>query len=190
LRAISVLKDAAAAAVYGLQSAGGVIIVTTKHGKVGENQITYDGSYGISKNANFPTFLNGPEYAYYYNKGLEMDGYSPIFTDDMVAKMTNGDDTDGWANTNWIKKVFGTGHNQKHTVTATGGNDNIKYFASLGYMGQDGNIKNFTYKRYNLRSNIDAHSSQRILKMSFGLAGQYGKQRASGICIAGGGEGG
>ena len=188
IESISVLKDAAAAAVYGLQSAGGVIIVTTKHGKVGENQITYDGSYGISRNANFPTFLNGPEYAYYYNKGLEMDGYQAIFTDDMVKMMTNGDDTDGWANTNWIKKIFGTGHNQKHTVTATGGNDNIKYFASLGYLGQDGNIKNFTYKRFNLRSNIDAQLAKN-LKMSLGIAGQYGKRERPAF-IAGGGEGG
>ncbi len=188
IESISVLKDASAASVYGLKSAGGVIIVTTKHGKQGASTINYTGSYGISRNANFPTFLNGPEFAYYYNKGLEMDGYKAIFTDDMVKMMTNGDDTDGWSNTNWIKKVFKTGQNQKHNVTVTGGTDKMNYFVSLGFLGQNGNIDKYEYRRWNLRSNVDAEVA-RNLKFSLNIAGQYGKNSTPGFS-AGGGEGG
>ena len=68
IESVSVLKDGASAAVYGLQSAGGVIIITTKRGKSGDTKITYDGQYGASMNANFPEFMNGPQFAYYYNR--------------------------------------------------------------------------------------------------------------------------
>ena len=61
IASISVLKDGAAAAVYGLNAAGGVIIVTTKKGAEGKAKVSYDGQYGISVNANFPEFMNGPE---------------------------------------------------------------------------------------------------------------------------------
>ena len=62
IESVSVLKDGASAAVYGLQSAGGVIIITTKRGKSGDAKITYDGQYGASMNANFPEFMSGPQF--------------------------------------------------------------------------------------------------------------------------------
>jgi len=179
IETISVLKDGAAAAVYGLKGAGGVIIVTTKKGHVGKSQITYNGSVGISVNANFPKFLDGPSYAYYYNKALEMDGNSPVFTKSQIAKMTNGDDSDGWGNTNWLDAIFGTGKNEQHSVTVQGGTEKLKYFTSLGYLDQEGNIKNYTYKRYNLRSNIDADISDNW-KFSLGIAGQVGRKQRPG----------
>ena len=65
IESVSVLKDGSAAAVYGLNAAGGVIIVTTKSGHKGKPQVSYNGQYGVSVNANFPKFMNGPEFAYY-----------------------------------------------------------------------------------------------------------------------------
>ena len=73
IESISVLKDASAAAVYGLDG-NTVIIVTTKRGQKGESTISYKGSYGVSQNANPMTLLDGPGYAYWYNKALELDG--------------------------------------------------------------------------------------------------------------------
>ena len=67
IESISVLKDGASAAVYGLKAAGGVIVVTTRKGQKGDTRITYNGSVGASMNANFPRFMNGPQFAYYYN---------------------------------------------------------------------------------------------------------------------------
>lgn len=184
IETVSVLKDASSAAVYGLQSAGGVIIITTKKGKAGESKITYKGSYGVSVNANYPKFLDGPGYAYWYNKASELDGNAPIFTSAQVAMMTNGDDSDGWGNTDWIGEVFGTGTTRQHNVTINGGSEKMKYFASIGYMGQDGNIKNFDYTRYNFRSNLEAQVAKN-LKVNVGVAGTVGDTRTPGYGAGG-----
>lgn len=167
IESVSVLKDGASAAVYGLQASGGVIIVTTKKGEKGKTKITYNASLGASLNANFPEFMDGPQFAYYYNVAQMMDQlasgtissdaeYIPYFTKEQVEMMTNGDPTDGWDNVNYIDKVFGTGMTQKHNVTVQGGDDDLRYFASFGYLGQEGNIDNYTYDRYNVRANIES----------------------------------
>ncbi|MEG1885037.1 MAG: TonB-dependent receptor [Alistipes sp.] len=185
VESVSLLKDGAAVAVYGLEAAGGVMIVTTKKGKAGGVNLTYKGSYGGSFNTSYPEFLDGPGYAYYYNKALELDGQKPVFTAQQVQMMQEG--TNGWGNTNWIKEIFGTGTIQQHSVTSTGGGENINYFASLGYMNQTGNIKNFDYDRYNLRTNIEAKIASH-LTFTLGMAGQIGDQKSPGF--SGGGSSG
>lgn len=182
IESISVLKDAAAAAVYGLSGAGGVIIVTTKKGAIGKPQISYNGSVGASMNANFPEFLNGPEYAYWYNKARVLDGNPEVFTKENVLAMRKG--VNGWGNTNWVKKTFGTGINHQHNLSVTGGNDDFRYFASLGYLDQKGNVDNFTYKRYNARVNIEAKIAKN-LHFNMGVAGQIGDQRTPGLMAGG-----
>ncbi|MDD3844107.1 MAG: TonB-dependent receptor [Bacteroidales bacterium] len=181
---ISILKDASSAAVYGLQSAGGVVIITTKQGRVGESKISYKGSMGASMNVDYPEFLDGPGYAYWYNKATELDGGAPIFTQEQVAKMLNDDPSDGWGNTNWIKETFGMGITSQHNVTANGGTDKIKYFASLGYLEQKGNIENFDFYRYNLRSNIDAKIANN-LTLTLGIAGSISDTRSPGYAAGG-----
>lgn len=132
IESVSVLKDGASAAVYGLKGAGGVIIITTKKGETGKARITYNASVGASFNANFPKFMDGPQFAYYYNVADMMDklasnaiaspsGYTPYFTKEQVEMMTNGDPADGWDNVDYIDKVFGTGFTQKHNITVQGG---------------------------------------------------------------------
>ncbi len=181
IESISVLKDGASAAVYGLQASNGVIIVTTKKGNSGKPKITYNATFGASMNANFPEFMDGPEFAYYYNMAQMMDqlasgaiatreDYVPAFTKEQVEMMTNGDPTDGWDNVNYIDLVFGTGFTQKHNVTVQGGGDKSRYFASFGYLGQEGNIDNFNYERYNIRANIESDLADNI-KFTLGLSG-------------------
>ena len=181
IESISVLKDGASAAVYGLQAANGVIIITTKKGAVGKPKITYSATLGASMNANFPEFMDGPQFAYYYNVAQMMDQlasgaiaseaeYIPHFTKDQVALMLNDDPTDGWDNVNYIDKVFGTGFTQKHNITVQGGTEKTKYFASFGYLGQQGNIDNFNYNRFNLRTNIEANLAKNF-KFNLGVSG-------------------
>lgn len=181
IESISVLKDASSAAVYGLSSSGGVIIVTTKKGDRGRTHINYNMSLGASFNANFPEFMDGPQFAYYYNVADMMDRlargdisspdqYVPYFTKEQVSLMTNGDPSDGWDNVNYIDKVFGVGLNQKHNITIQGGTDKIRYFTSLGYLGQKGNIDNFTYNRYNMRMNVESHFAK-YFTFNAGLSG-------------------
>ena len=195
IESISVLKDGASAAVYGLQAANGIIIITTKKGQSGKPKITYNATLGASMNANFPEFMDGPEFAYYYNVADMMDAmargdiqspeeYQPYFTSEQVAMMTNGDPTDGWDNVDYIKKVFKTGFTQKHNVTVSGGNETSKYFASFGYLGQDGNIDNFTYDRYNVRTNVESQFAK-YFKFTMGLSGVFSNRQTPGFSSGG-----
>lgn len=159
IESISILKDATSASVYGL-NATSVIIVTTKRGKDGKLGIAYNGSYGISQNANQIKWLDGPGYAYWYNMAREMDGDEPVFTSSHVEKMKTG--IDGWGNTNWYEEVFGIGSTMNHNVSATGGTDKVKFFSSISAFQQKGNVDNFNYTRYNLRANIDAKITDNI----------------------------
>ena len=168
IESISILKDASAAAVYGLDG-NTVIIVTTKRGQKGASTISYKGTFGVSSNANPMQLLDGPGYAYYYNKALELDGQQPIFTADIVQKMLN--EEDGWGNTNWYDKVFGVGTNMSHTVSANGGNDQMNYFASVGMMDQKGNVDNFNFRRYTARANLSAKIAK-SLTLEVGIAGR------------------
>ena len=159
IESISVLKDATSAAMYGLNSSA-VILVTTKKGDSQKTRISYNGEYGVSQNTNMLRPLNGPEYAYWYNKAYELDceafetAFTPVFTAQHVQWMQEG--THGWGNTDWYSKTFGTGVTQHHNVSATGGTDKVRFFTSIAYFDQEGNVNNFTYDRINLRSNVDA----------------------------------
>lgn len=168
IESVSVLKDATAVAVYGLD-ANGAFIVTTKQGRAEKMSISYTGTVGISRNATQQEWLDGPGYAYWYNKARVMDGDSEVFTKEMVQKMITG--VDGWGNTNWYDKVFGDGVRQHHNVSASGGNDNINFFASIGYLKEKGNIDHFNYDRYNLRSNVEAKIAKG-LTMTLGISGR------------------
>ena len=197
IESVSVLKDGASAAVYGLKAAGGVIIITTRKGDKGDTRITYNGSVGASMNANFPRFMDGPQFAYYYDVAQMMDllsngeiaspeDYVPYFTQKNIAAMQAG--TDGWDNVDYVKKVFGTGLTQKHNVTVQGGNDKARFFVSAGTLNQKGNIDKFDFTRYNIRSNIEGSLSQQ-LSYKVGLSGVIG-DRSTPAFLSGGSDGG
>ncbi len=184
IESVSVLKDGASAAVYGLQAAGGVIIITTNKGAKGATKLTYNGSFGASMNANFPQFMNGPQFAYYYNVAQMMDQlangeiassaeYVPYFSKADVDAMLNGNPGDGWDNVDYIKRIYGTGFTQKHSLTIQGGNDAARHFTSIGIMDQKGNIDNFTYTRYNIRSNVEGKFA-RHFDYKVGVSGVLG----------------
>ena len=186
IESVSVLKDGASAAVYGLKAAGGVIIITTRKGEKGDTRITYNGSMGASMNANFPRFMNGPQFAYYYNLAQMMDqlasgaiaseeDYVPYFTKGNVEAMLNGDPTDGWDNVDYIKKVFGTGITAKHNLTVQGGNDATRYFVSAGYLDQKGNIQGYNYHRYNVRASIESRIAKHLV-FNADLSGVVGRR--------------
>ena len=186
IESVSVLKDGASAAVYGLQAAGGVIIITTRKGDKGDTRITYNGSVGASMNANFPKFMNGPQFAYYYNLAQMMDQlssgaiaseeeYVPYYTQANVDAMLNGDPADGWDNVDYTKRVFGTGITNKHNITVQGGNDKTRYFVSGGFLGQKGNIDGYNYRRYNVRANIESRIAKHLV-FNAGLSSVIGRR--------------
>ncbi|MFV0592127.1 MAG: SusC/RagA family TonB-linked outer membrane protein [Draconibacterium sp.] len=178
IASVSVLKDAASASVYGLD-ANSVVIVTTKRGLAADSKISFSASYGISDNAVMMKLLDGPGYAYWYNKAREMDGDEPVFSSEHIEKMLNNDPSDGWGNTNWYDETFGVGNNLTLNLNARGGTEKIKYFVSLGNYQQEGNVEGFSFDRLNLRSNIDA-SIAKNLTLTFDVAGRIEKRQRPG----------
>ncbi len=102
--------------------------------------ITYTGSVGFSQNAEQQEWLDGPGYAYWYNKARELQGDSQVFTAEMVQKMRDGVMV-GETQTGMIRyMVPAPAH---HNISATGGSDRVRFFASIGYLNEDGNIDNY-----------------------------------------------
>lgn len=153
VESVSVLKDASAA-IYGIKGSNGVILITTKSGS-GAPKISYAASFSAVKNTAFPEFLNASEFMYYKNKALMMDGLSPLYTADIQNKVFANDPDSPWGETDWFDEIFRTGFTQQHNVSASGSTERVKYYASLGYMSQDGTIKKTDYSRINARTNLD-----------------------------------
>lgn len=154
IESVSVLKDAAAA-IYGVQGANGVILITTKRGNEGQARITYDGSVSIVNNTAIPEVLNAQEYMYWHNKASLMDGLTPRYTADIQQQVMENAPGTIWGETDWMDMVWRTGFTQQHNISATGGTQKVKYFVSLGVLDQNGTMKKTGYTRYNVRSNID-----------------------------------
>lgn len=156
IETISVLKDAAAA-IYGVQGANGVILITTKKGEEGNARISYSGSITWNRNTAMPEYLNAEEYMYWHNKASGLDGITPRFDADFQRRVLEGNSNpDSYlGETDWIKETFRTGITNNHTVSATGGSAKTHYYVSAGIMDQQGTMRNTNYRRYNLRSNLD-----------------------------------
>lgn len=154
IASVTVLKDAASASIYGVRGGNGVILVTTKSGSEGYMKISYDGSYSFDTNTALPEFCNADEYIYYHNKAREMDGQAPLWTPENIQKLKN---LGIYGDTDYLSEIYNKfGLTGQHNVSASGGTENVKYFASIGYMGQDGILKNTDYSRFNVRGNIEA----------------------------------
>ncbi len=148
IESINVLKDAATAAIYGVKSGNGVIIVTTKTGR--KNQKTEFGissTYGIQEVISSVPLLNGAEYAAMVNEGSTLSGGNIIFDD--LSKVGVG--------TDWQKQVFKNAPSQSHGITARGGSDKITYFLSGAYLSQGGvvgGIDKSKFDRINFGGNV------------------------------------
>ena len=159
IETIDILKDAASAAIYGARAANGVILVTTKQGKAGKIELSYNGAFGWSNAYKRPQLLNAKQYMtiideYTFNtSGMKMDwaGYVPA---DILNKVENG-----WEGTDWWKAFENKNALQtNHSVTLTGGTDRSKFAMSYTYTGNDGIMgadRASYYKRHTIRINSD-----------------------------------
>ena len=168
IESITVLKDAASTAVYGARAANGVILITTKRGSNSGISFDYSSSISFETPTIRPEYMNSAEYATFYNEGLTNAGSPVKFTDAEIEAFGNGSapDTDWWAET--VKKQAVT---KRHNVSASGGNDNTKYFLSFGYLDQGGLLETSSFNSYNIRSNIDTKLTDNLL-LSVDLAGR------------------
>lgn len=163
IESISVLKDAASAAIYGSKAANGVLLVTTKRGSVGKGKVSYSGYFGWQDPTRLPDLVSSADYAELYNEALHNDGKDPIYTAEQIQKFRDGSDPYNYPNTDWLGLFYtGSGLIHNHSANISGGTELIRYIASVGYQGQDGIIKNVGKEQYNFRLNIDANPMEKL----------------------------
>ncbi|WP_282456662.1 SusC/RagA family TonB-linked outer membrane protein [Chitinophaga sedimenti] len=166
VESVTVLKDASTTAVYGVKGANGVMVVTTRRGKIGPPKIVFRNEGSLSQPTRIPKYLGAYETAKLYNLARKNDGLAPRFTDEDLEHWRTGDDPIGHPDVNWKEVLFKDFSKQlRSNLDVSGGTEKVKYFVSLGYLFQDGMLKhytagepvdnNFYHKRYNYRSNLD-----------------------------------
>ncbi|TLX75576.1 TonB-dependent receptor [Labilibacter sediminis] len=170
IESVSVLKDAASAAIYGVRAANGVILVTTKRGKEGKPTIQINQSFAWQKAIVEPDLVNSWDQATIINLDNSEKGLGPEFTDAQIKSMKEEDNLDEWANTNWFDEMFRVAPMNNTYLSVSGSKDNVRYMVSTDILNQDGIMINTGLKRYNFRSNLDVDISKRI-KIGMNLAG-------------------
>lgn len=154
IESISVLKDAASAAIYGSKASNGVILITTKRGQTGKPRINYSGYVGFQKATQTIDRMGSHEYATYLNQALVDNGKSPRFTDEEIQKFKDGTDPN-YPDTDWYDLAYKTGVQHTHNVNISGGTEDVKYMASVGYLHQTGILPNAKREQFNGRTNLD-----------------------------------
>jgi TonB-linked SusC/RagA family outer membrane protein len=178
IESISVLKDAASAAIYGSQASNGVILVTTKKGKRGAaGQITFDQYYGVQSVARKVDLLNATEYGVMLNEAAANSGKNPYFTNDQIAALGSG--------TNWMDHMLTDNAATKNfSFGASGGSDTSVYSTSLSYLGQEGVVggKDLSnYERYNFRFNSEHKLYKDVLTLGENLSFAYINKNGIGV---------
>ncbi len=163
---VQILKDAASAAIYGSRAANGVMLITTKKGKLGKAKITYDAWYGQTKAFNIFDVLGAQDYVSIKNDAIKNANYvmpsaslipglgltvpaagSPLFFMDNI----NGKDVD----TRWADEVYQKGIQHSNTISVSGANAGTKYYFSANYTKQEGVLQTNTFDRKQIRMNIE-----------------------------------
>ena len=172
IESIEVLKDVSATAIYGSRGANGVILITTKKGKLGEGKahVNYNYTLGVSSVAKKLDLLTASEWAqyqkdYFSNKG----GYS----DAEIAALGKG--------TDWQDAVLRTAIQQSHELSINGGTEKNRYAFSANYTNQDGIILNSGFERYNFHTNVEWELQKGL---RFGVNATYGRSKQSGLTTA------
>lgn len=178
IESITILKDASSTAVFGVQGANGVIIVTTKRGSEGTPKINVSLSSGIQVPLRLLDFADSYQYCIAKN---EMLGYN-FYTDEVMEKFRTQENPLLYPSNNWIKyMVKPFSWQTQNNINISGGSSIIKYFVSVGYFSQDGMFKqfssdfhdNFKYRRYNFRSNFDIYPTK-TTRLGISMGGMSG----------------
>lgn len=154
IESIEVLKDAAALSVYGSKGANGVILVTTKNGKTGKPQLSYNSFVSFDQVRKTLPALNARDYALLSNEAQEENDLYPLFDPDEIPLEGNS--------TNWQDKIFRNAVSQSHNISISGAKENISYFIAGGYVNKDGIVQNTNFKQYTLRANFKIQATSRL----------------------------
>ena len=164
IESVTVLKDASAA-IYGSQAANGVILVTTKKGRLGRPQVTLTHNQGWSQPTILPKAAESSEYAQMLNEISIYAGQQPKYTEDELELFRNGSEIWKYPNTDWYSETFNSfAPQQKTAININGGSEYINYYISGGYDKQDAIYKNSgtKFNQYNFRSNLNGKLNDHI----------------------------
>lgn len=159
---MEILKDASATAIYGSRGSGGVILVTTKRGKTGKVQVSYDAYYGVSKIMDKLRVFNGQEYADF--KLAAAAGVPPPNTGSNAYAITASEQEalDAGISTDWQDLIYQNGYITNHNAALSGGSDHTQYGIGAGYFKETGIIPNQNFERFSLRATIDSKIGERV----------------------------
>ena len=188
IESITILKDAASTSIYGARAGNGVILITTKRGKSGKPKITYSGSTSIQVSYDEYDMLNTADYmktrnqqdretfkiengldiyAEYKNQtGKTLEDFKPTYTDEQIANLRG---------TDWLDAVTRNGFMQQHNLSMSGGTESTRYLVSIGYMNQDGIVKNNGVERFSARVNLDQDVSDYV---KVGITATYSQNKS------------
>lgn len=177
IESVTLLKDAASAAIYGTRAANGVILVTTKQGANGKFQLSYDYNIGFTQ----PTALqnnlvyNSAEYMTLYDTAAAHSGVGAVFSPAQINAYANATDKNLYPNFNWLHAIMRDVIVQTHHVGFTGGRNGTTYNVGVGFVDQPDIMLGYSYKKYNLQFNLNSKVNDNV---SFGssLTFNYGKR--------------
>lgn len=201
IESIEVLKDAAAAAIYGSRASNGVVLITTKHGKTGAPKISYNVYAGYNAAAKYLPMLNGPQWI---DRATEMINAAYVLK--YGAKGATANDSyatrlgivgafnaayfldprwsqpgyPGLEFVDWQKAIEQHGLMMDHELSASGGTDNVKYYISGNYQDQNGFVKGLGYTAYSLRANVEVNVTKN-LKLGVNIAPTYSVSEDPGV---------
>ena len=164
IESMEVLKDAAAAAIYGSRGANGVVLITTKNGKAGETKVSVSGSFGLSKATHRIDLLNTEQYLIlakraWYNSGFDVADFwsnSGVLVDGLTQEEAERTDTD------WVDQVLQVGKVADYNVSISGGSEKTTFYLSANVKDQTTILKGNKYQRFGTRLNIDHQINEKI----------------------------
>ncbi|MAG86336.1 SusC/RagA family TonB-linked outer membrane protein [Zunongwangia profunda] len=161
----SILKDAAASAVYGVRGANGVILITTKRGKIGKPQLNVRYEHSITQPVHLPEFVGAVDYLELFNTIAREEGTTPPFSEERIENIRAGNDPDLYPDVNWLDEITKDfASNDRVNLTISGGSELLRYAFVASYYNEQGIIERDPSQewdsspnldRYNLRSNVD-----------------------------------
>lgn len=192
IESITLLKDASTTAIYGIRGANGVLVITTRRGTTGKAQVNLSSNFGLNSFIRLPKFLDAYTTALLKNEATINDSYGSASTPTLpfsqadLELFKNGNDPYGHPNVNWMNELLDKYATQnQYNLDFSGGKDKVRYFTSLGYFTQNGQLKSFAptqssddanntffYRRTNFRSNLDI-SPINTMKLRFDINGRF-----------------
>ena len=185
IKDFSILKDAAATAIYGVRGANGVILITTREGIVGKPQINIRFEAGMVQPTKVPDMLDAVQFAELWNAAAGSEVYTP----EVIQKYRDGSDPDLYPNVDWVHYLYkDLSFNERVNVNVTGGGNTAKYYISGGFYNEDGlfardNMKEYNtsvfYRKFNFRSNVEVQL-HKYTKLNVNLATTFERKNEPG----------